>query len=59
MFETKDNQNQLRVALGLARESGQVLGVGSLPYEETPEPRPKPGNRKPRRDKIGVEQDAG
>ena len=63
LFESEDDQNQLRAALGLTGESSLGSPMSDFSQEEQ-EAAPKPprrrvGNRKPKRDKIGVEQDAG
>jgi len=63
LSETQDDRNQLRAASGLGVESilGSPISCFSQEEQEAAAkpPRPKPGNRKPKRDKIGVEQDAG
>jgi hypothetical protein len=63
LIESEDDQNQLRAALGLTGESSLGSPMSDFSQEEQ-EAAPKPprrrvGNRKPKRDKIGVEQDAG
>jgi hypothetical protein len=58
LFETEDDRNQLRAALGLEGESSQTSET--LPQEETSKSaHRKVGKRKPKRDKIGVKQNAG
>jgi hypothetical protein len=60
LFETEDDQNQLRAALGLGVESSLGSPMSDFPQEDAPKSsRRKVGKRKPKRDKIGVEQDAG
>ena len=61
LFETDADRNQLRTALGLEVEASQIPDMlSSLPQPEIAKtPHRKVGKRKPKRDPIGVDQNAG
>lgn len=60
LLETEADRNQLRKALGLEVDENQVSQMSSLSQPEVGKsPRRQVGKRKPKRDRIGIEENAG